>query len=438
MAELADVAHLLRRTEVVVKPERLAALTQLSLPAAVDDVVDFTANGAVAMDPYLLSDDPVDGSGQYAYACSWWVDRFKLAPRALQEKMTLFWHGHFTSAWNDLHLGFQMMPQNHLFRLHALGNLRALTHAVALDPAMLVYLSNADNVKGRPNQNFARELMELFTLGVGNYTEEDVAISARAWTGYNYNRTTLQHEYRDAWHDATPGTFFGATKAWTGPQIVDAIFDTKPALVATFIARKLWEFSAYVGPAEQIVDDLAAVLVANDFELAPMMRALLNRTEFYSDQAKQGLVRTPIEYVVALSHASGLSGIDLGAAYRLEATGQQMFSPPNVAGWRPNGYWLNACAASARAAFADSVAWQLANLLAYGGLGTVSSDRVASANAAVDAGAALFGLTAAQGRTLSASTRQALVDWHVSEPVEYWRVRNLIFLLMASPEMNVA
>src|ERR1700712_2167498 len=155
MAEPADVAHLLRRTEVVVKPERLAALTAMSLSAAVDDIVAFTVNGAVVMDPYLLRDDPVDGWGQYTYACSWWIDRFKLAPRALQEKMTLFWHGHFTSAWYEVHEGFQMLPQNQLLRVNALGNLRALTQAVALDPAMLVYLSNADNVRGQPNQNFA-------------------------------------------------------------------------------------------------------------------------------------------------------------------------------------------------------------------------------------------------------------------------------------------
>ncbi|MFT3853550.1 MAG: DUF1800 domain-containing protein [Ilumatobacteraceae bacterium] len=409
----------------------------LSRDAAVDDVVDLSLNGTPTMDAYLLSEDAADGWGQYVYACNWWVQQFTTVARPLQEKLTLFWHGHFTSAWYEIHKGFQMMPQNQLFRLNALGNLRTLTQSVALDPAMLVYLSNADNVKGQPNQNFARELMELFTLGVGNYTEDDVAIAARAWTGYNYDRTTLRYVYRDDRHDATPGTFFGVTQAWTGPQVVDAIFDRKGSVVAAFIARKLWEFFAYVGPAQGIVDDLAAVLVASGFELKPLLTALFKRPEFYSDQAKQGLVRSPIEYVVALSAASGISGKDLGVAWRLESTGQRMYMPPNVSGWKPNGAWLNGCALSGRAGFADNVAWRLADGTAHDDLATGSLNAT-NAAAAVDKAAALLGLTSASGRTLSDVTRQALTAWWQTESSSYWRKRNLMMLMLTSPEMNLA
>lgn len=438
MADPADIAHLLRRAEIVVRPDRLAALTPLTIAAAVDDVVDFGSNGSPTMDPYFLAEDTADGWGQYVSACDWWVERLATAPKALQEKLTLFWHGHFTSAWYEIHKGFQMMVQNQLFRTNALGNLRTLTQAVAVDPAMLTYLSNADNVKGQPNQNFARELMELFTLGVGNYTEDDVAASARAWTGYNYNYGTLAYEYRNDRHDATPGTFFGVTRSWTGPQIIDAIFDLKGSTVARFVARKLWEFFAYVGPAQNIVDDLAAVLVNNSFELRPLVVAMFNRPEFYSDRAKQGLVRTPLEYVVALRAVSGCSATSMGVSWRMESTGQQMFMPPNVAGWKANGAWLNGCALSGRGGFADNIAWQLAAGNAHDDLGRVGTNRTASANAAVDAGCNLFGLTAAQGRALSTTTRNSIVEWWLSEPNSYGRERFLMYLLAMSPEMNLA
>jgi uncharacterized protein (DUF1800 family) len=440
VADIADIAHLLRRTEFIVKPDRLAALVALpTREAAVDDVVRIALNGAVQMDPYLLSQDTANGYGQYTYACNWWVERMKTAPRALQEKMTLFWHGHFTSSWNEVDKGFQLMVQNQLYRTNALGNLTTLTQAMAVDPAMLVYLSNADNVKGQPNQNFARELMELFTLGVGNYTEDDVNTSARAWTGYNYNRTTLQYGYVDAKHDATPGPFFGVTKAWTGPQIIDAILTVKRATVAAFIVKELWEFFAYVGPAQNIVTDLAAVFVANNLELAPLLTALLKRPEFYSDTAKQGLVRSPIEYLVAISYYSGVSATDLGAAWRLDSTGQSMYKPPNVAGWKPNGYWLNTSAVSGRTGFADSAASHLSDGTTNDALGVSGTNtKLADANTAVDKVSAMFGLTAAQGRDMTAVTRQALVNWHTTEPNSFWRKRNLLFMAMSCAEMNMA
>jgi len=439
VADPADIAHLLRRTEFVVKPERLNELVGMSREAAVDDVVNIGLNGAPQMDPYLLSVEPAGGWKQYEYACNWWVERMKAAPRPLQEKMTLFWHGHFTSSWSEVHHGFQMMVQNQLYRTNALGNFTSLTQAMAVDPAMLVFLSNAGNVKGQPNQNFARELMELFTLGVGNYTEEDVNTSATAWTGYNYNRTTLQYQYIDAQHDAAGGSFFGVTQAWTGPQIIDAILTVKRRVVAAFIARKLWEFFAYVGPEQSIVDALAQVFVDNNLEIGPLVNALLKRPEFYSDTAKQGLVRSPIEYAVVISYHSGIPADPLGVTWRLQSTGQAMYLPPNVAGWKPNGYWLNTSAVSGRSGFADTAAWRMAersntDVLAVAGTNT----RVADANLAVDRAAGMFGLTAALGRELAPVTRQALVDWHAAEPNAYWRKRNLLFMTMVTAEMNMA
>src|SRR4051794_5071496 len=122
-------------------------------------------------------------------------------PRPFQEKMTLFWHGHFVSEWDVVGRADHMTQQNQLYRSMALGNFEALTQAMSIQPAMLLYLSNGVNVKTAPNENFGRELMELFTLGVGNYTQDDVVSAARAWTGYNYDNETHSYEYRSTKHD---------------------------------------------------------------------------------------------------------------------------------------------------------------------------------------------------------------------------------------------
>ena len=163
MADPADIAHLLRRTEFVAKPARVAELSALSLDAAVDNVLDFAPNGSPTVPAGLAVHDPNNGWEQYVAAVNWWYDAMKSRPRPMQEKMTLFWHGHFVSEWDVVGRTDQMMAQNQLFRDNAVGDFRALTHAMSLQPAMLIYLSNGVNVKGSPNQNFARELFELFT-----------------------------------------------------------------------------------------------------------------------------------------------------------------------------------------------------------------------------------------------------------------------------------
>ncbi len=431
----ADLAHLLRRTEFVVRPARLSELATLTRPQAVADIVNFAPNGNPQLPANLTNEDTFSGWEQYQAAVDWWFNRMTSAPRAFQEKMTLFWHGHFTSSWDDIDKGYQMMSQNQLYRTLALGSFGELTQRMALEPAMLVYLSNDNNHKSNPNQNFARELMELFTLGVGNYTEADVDASAHAWTGYNYDRDTRQYVYNDAQHDPGPTTFFGTTQAWTGPQIIDEILVNnvgKRLIAAKFIATKLWEFLAYPAPAAGIVDALATVFVQSGMNVGALATAILNRNEFYSTQAKQGLVRSPIELMAALSYCSGLSVRDLGAAWRLESAGQAMYRPPNVSGWRPNGAWLNTSAISSRAQMAENVGWMLAELPEQAPL------EEADAATAIATVANRFGLTAQFDRPLSGPTQQALTAWHAGEPNSYWRKHSLLTMVGACPEMNMA
>ncbi len=436
-----DLAHLLRRTEFVVRPGRLAELKPArshDVRRVVDNVIDVALNGNPGLPAYFQSEDTASGWDQYVAACSFWINNMVTKPRPFQEKMTLFWHGHFVSAWWDVGKGFHMMQQTQMYRQNALGNFHTLTQAMAVDRAMLVYLSNAENVKGSPNQNFARELMELFTLGVGNYTEGDVEASARAWTGYNADWPAYVSTFYPNRHDTGLKTFFGTTKAWTGPEIINEILlnnPTKKQIAARFITKKLWEFLAHPNPPTAVLDAIAPSFAA-DMDLTNLVRLILNRPEFYSPTAKQGLVRTPIEFIVALCYYSGVTPDQLGVSWRAESTGQQMYQPPNVAGWSPNAYWLNTSALAGRADFARSVTWRLRDTGGAFADNNVIYDKTVPD--AVDFVAAFFGI-----HPLSATTRNALIAAHQAErnatPWKNWSApTNLLTMMMLAPEFHMA
>lgn len=432
MADPADIAHLLRRTEFVVKADRLAALTALSIAAAVDDVLDLTANANPQPPPELMVDDDQHRFDQFVSAANWWIDTMATRPKAIQEKMTLFWHGLFTSATSDgVNRVDLMMRQNQLYRSAGMGKMLPLTQRMAVDPAMLFYLSGSNNVKGSPNENFARELMELFTIGVGNYVEDDVAAAARAWTGHNCVDGT--YVFIAARHDNNPKTFFGTTKNWDGPEIINEILRdnvAKQLVAAKWITKKLWEFFAHQGPAQVIVDELAAQFVASDLDVTVLLRAVLNRPEFYSDAAKHGLLRSPVDWQVALRYHTGLMSKELGFATRGEAMGQQLFEPPNVAGWKPNGYWLNTSSLSARALLARDVA---ARLRKNGGFDNLAAMSVPDAVTFV---LVYFGLV-----NVSPPTSAGLINGYQAErniARNTAAATNLLIMTMMTPEMHSA
>ncbi len=432
MADPSDIAHLLRRTEFVARQSRIDELTPLALSDAVENVIDFTANANPQVPAALQVHDNNNGYNQYVSAYNWWVDSMATRPRPFEEKMTLFWHGLFTSEWNVVGRTDHMTHQNQLYRTSCLGNLLTFTQAMALESAMILYLNNAVNYKTAPNENFARELMELYTLGVGNYTEDDVTAAARAWTGYNYDNTTNQYEYRSTKHDGDLKTFFGTTKNWDGPGIINEILHDnvdKQMITARRIARRIWEFLAYPGIEDNILTDLATLFVANNLEIKPLVRAILNRPEFYSPAAKQGLVRTPTEWAVAILAGSGLTSNAVGLLNYADGMGQTVFNPPNVAGWKSNSYWLTTSALSGRANFAKRVASVMRSNNGYNNLYAMSvSD-------AVDSVAKTFSVY-----PLADSTRTALMNDFQAERAannNTGSVTNLLVLVMLSGEMNV-
>jgi uncharacterized protein (DUF1800 family) len=356
------------------------------------------------------------------------------SPKPLQEKMTFFWHGHFTSSWGKVGNTWAMTKQNKLYRDNAVGSFRTLTQAMAIEPAMLVYLDNAENTKTSPNENFARELMELFTLGVGNYSESDVETAARAWTGYGINWTTYAYEYQPSRHDGAVMTFFAKSQTWTGPQIIDEILLNNPAkalITAKYIIAKLWEFFAHQNPPSAVINALAPGFAA-DWQVKPLLKAMFLRAEFYLPASTQGLVRSPVDWVIALMYHTGFRSDAINPQWYTEGMGQVPFDPPNVAGWKSNAYWINISTFSSRAEFARGITWHLRQNDGFANLAQMTID------AAIDTVASLFGLA-----PLSVVTRAAMTTYltaqRAAEPWGgWWEPTNLLSMAMLAPEMHVA
>ena len=263
----------------------------------------------------------------------------------LQEKLTLFWHGHFATANYKVADTRLMYLQNALFRSMATGNFRDLVQQMSLQPAMLIWLDNDPNEKGSPNENFARELMELFTLGVDQYTQDDVVASARAWTGHNtLDSDRTQYHFYPHRHDNGLKTFMGVTQNWDGPDIINFILRDDPThkQIAARVhrQRRCGRSSRTRTPTTAIVTTLADAFLGADLSIAELVRAIFNHPAFLSAAAKQGLVRSPAEWVVACMRAVGMSADDANPQWWMADMGQQLFEPPNVSGWRPNEYWL--------------------------------------------------------------------------------------------------
>jgi uncharacterized protein (DUF1800 family) len=363
-------AHLLRRAGFGGTPDEIRRAASGTMAAAVDALISFPATDPLPAAPADLPDDEPMMRGTtlttdmrverrraeragFIASQMWWLDRMLATPAPLQEKMTLFWHGHFTSAPGKGVTPREMVNQNALFRNLALGDVRVLTRSVSYDPAMLKYLDNLRNDRSHPNENYARELMELFTLGIGNYTENDVREAARAWTGIRIRRDTGEPYLSTRLHDDGRKTFLNQTGNFDGGDIVDIIFQQPAA--ARFFAAKLLNFFVYNDPEPELVDATAALLRKNAFNLRPVMSTLLRSNVFYSPRAYRALVKSPVEFVVGTYRLFGVGQTSLVALGALRRMGQILFYPPNVKGWPGGSTWLNSSTVLARENFANSV-----------------------------------------------------------------------------------
>ncbi len=254
----------------------------------------------------------------------------------LHEKMTFFWHHHFACQCPLASLADQYLQT---IRKHALGNYRDLLKEVSKTPAMLLFLNNQQNRKDRPNENFARELMELFTLGVGNYSEEDIKEAARAFTGWSTD-DQLQFVFRSQSHDFGDKRFLGRTGKFSGDDVIDIILEQREA--SLFIAERLYGFFVSKDPDVDAIKYLAGILVDNNYEILPVLEGLFGSTFFYNDTVRGQRIKSPIELIVNVMRLMNLSFEDAESlSYLQTALGQQLFNPPNVAGWPGGKSWIN-------------------------------------------------------------------------------------------------
>jgi uncharacterized protein (DUF1800 family) len=336
-------AHLLRRAGFGGSPAEIASAASAGMDATVDSLLHPQPDSLPAAPDGDLTYGPMAPPAQrrdaYFRAASWWIDRMLQTPNPLVERMTYFWHNHFTSAVQGGITPAMMVAQNQLFRSHALGDYADLTHKVASDPAMLVYLNGNQNRSQHPNENFARELMELFTMGVGNYTEQDVRESARAFTGWTVPRGGTASRFVERFHDDGSKTFLGHTGSYAGDDIIDIIMG-QPA-TARFMATKFLRNFVYDDPEAELVDVTAARFRDAKYGVGALMDTLLRSNVFYSDRAYRSVIKSPVDLVVGALRTVGVTTATPRIIGAMNAMDQTLLRPPNVAGWPGGAQWLN-------------------------------------------------------------------------------------------------
>jgi uncharacterized protein (DUF1800 family) len=285
---------------------------------------------------------------------AWWLEEMLATPSPLTERMTLFWHNHFATSQRKVRAPQLMYRQNLLLRREALGNFATLLHAIAKDPAMLVYLDNARSRRGAPNENFAREVMELFTLGVGRYTEADVKEAARAFTGWSVDPASGAYLYRPFFHDGGEKAVLGRRGNLDGDQVLDILL-ARPE-TSRFIAAKLWREFVSPTPDPAEVERLAKVFRDARYEVKPLLRAILLSDAFWAPRNRATLVKSPVDVVVGTLRTFDIQPADLRpAAVACAMLGQNLFAPPNVKGWPGGDAWIDSATLLGRRQFVDRV-----------------------------------------------------------------------------------
>lgn len=278
----------------------------------------------------------------------WWPEVMIDQQTSVIESMVLFWHDHFATGAEKVVLPQSMYRQNDLFRDHALGNVRELTRAVAYDPAMLLWLDGQYNQVGNVNENFARELLELFTLGVDQYSQEDVVSAARAFTGY-YTPDGITSVFYPPWHDHGFKMFLGQGGNFDGDDIIDIIFEQEET--ARFFCRKLYQWFVDEYPDEALVEELAQTLRNNDYAVAPVLRQIFLSEHFFDSEYRGAIIKDGVDHYAGEIRALGMAPmVDLSdpadnqaifVRFSMNVSGQVLFEPPNVAGWPGYRTWVN-------------------------------------------------------------------------------------------------
>jgi hypothetical protein len=349
--------HLFRRAAFGASLTELRDAVRRGLPATLDRL----CQGAADADErerlfsttgrYLaLNNNPTQLRG-------WWMYRMRFTPHPLREKMTFFWHNHFATSVAKVARCALMYRQNELLRRHALGRFRPFLEDISRDPAMLVWLDSNNNVRGRANENYARELMELFTLGVGNYSERDVREAARAFTGWHTDGERF--DFNERLHDPGPKTVLGQSGNWDGDDVLRICLE-QPCC-ARFVVRKLYRFfiSETAQPPDGLLQPLTEVFRRSNYDILGLVRTMISSRHFFSVHAYRQRVKSPAEFVIGIVRALCQDDGEVtpvALAMPLEGMGQPLFAPPNVKGWEFGRAWLNTATVVARHNFAQRAA----------------------------------------------------------------------------------
>lgn len=346
-------AHLLRRAGFGAKSlDELNQYAALTHEQAVARLLDFRPEEtALALDPATGLNASQPDSTQWGQSDlqQAWLNVMLQTPYPLQEKIALFWHGHLTSSINKIGDGLLMLDQVQYYRRYGLGSFEKMIRDISRDPAMLMYLDSVENSNENPNENYARELMELFTLGIGNYTEHDIRESARAFTGWRMQYSDdpgpshPQVVFDNELHDFSDKTFMGETGNFDGDAIISIIL--KKRQVGYHIARKLWEFFVYPEPGDEVVKPLGDLFFDSGYNIRRLVEAILLHPEFLSPRAYRALVKSPVEVVVGTLRTLGASRMYGDPLFQM---GQSLFAPPNVKGWPGGRRWINSATFLAR------------------------------------------------------------------------------------------
>lgn len=361
----ADARHLLSRAAFGGTPKEIEALTGLTYGEVVKKMIGEMKTAPSSPVPFWIDEAPVNqrelrqklqslpeeerkemirlirrmqNERQWELK-GWWIQEMCTTPTPLTEKMTLFWHNHFTSSLQKCRSTRLMHNQIQLYRKFAKGNFKSFVKAVTKDPAMAIYLDSQTNRKGKPNENFGRELMELFTLGEGHYTEADIKQAARAFTGYTINQAMGKFHFRPRLHDWGKKTFMGQEGYFEGDDIVDIIFQKEQ--VSLYITQKLWKEFISPTPNSEEVRRLAEIFRKNNYDVAPLLEALFTSPHFWDSKNRGTLIKSPVELIVGTVRLFG-SPVKKNEilARACAQLGQNVLDPPNVKGWEGGGRWI--------------------------------------------------------------------------------------------------
>lgn len=345
------IQHLFLRAGFGETPSRIFSLVNASIPSIVDGL--FTSSQEckdINYIPYPINEnEEKDGVGTFKLLKMFlksygdmeelngeWLFKMTYTPAVLREKMTFFWHNHFSTSTP---LAYLMQVQNNTLRKNALGKFGDLLHAVAKDPAMILYLNNQQNKKAHPNENFAREVMELFTLGVGNYTEKDIKEGARAFTGWEVNKKG-EYEFNEKQHDFDEKEFLGQKGNFSGEDILNIILSNKQ--VAVYVVTKIYHEFVNPDANTERVKELAEGFFNSGYDISALMKDIFKSDWFYDDENIGAKVCSPVELIVRYKKLITLETTNKKTLLDVQkALGQVLFFPPNVAGWKGGNTWID-------------------------------------------------------------------------------------------------